>query len=151
MSWRFGSWPFCFVTSQWAIWRNPIRLEYANLLRMLGRHAESEAEFSKVLEQDPLEPEALLNMAVFHGKRHEKEQAVSYLFKVKETAEHSPHTDHELFVDAAQQIMDGVIQMDSIELTAPMLFDVNPQMAMTTRFYRHLHNQLNSGFNDPFA
>ncbi|MEM7033453.1 MAG: hypothetical protein AAF629_28130 [Chloroflexota bacterium] len=115
---------------------NPARVEYANLLRMLGRYDESEAEFLKVLEIDPLEPEALLNMAVFHGKRAEKDQAVSYLFKVEETAEHSPHPDHALFVEAVQHIMDGVIQMEEIELTAPMLFDIDPAIIHTTRFYR---------------
>ena len=101
-----------------------LRLEYANLLRMLGYHGESEAHYLQVLDREPIEPEAMLNIAVFHGKRQEKPQAVEYLFKIVETVENSPHPDHDLYAEAAQHIMDGTIQMDAIELTAPMLFDI---------------------------
>ena len=102
-----------------------LRLAYANTLRMLGHHAEAEAQYRQVLERDPLEPEATLNLAVFHGKRQEKEVAVKYLFALVDSAETSQHPNHDIFAEAAQQIMDGVIQMDSIELTAPVLFDVD--------------------------
>ena len=104
---------------------NETRLEYANLLRMLGYHDQAEAQYRIALERNPLEPEALLNLAIFHGKRGEKEQAVKYLFRLVETVEESQHPDHPLFAEAAQQIMDGLIQMDSIELTAPVLFEID--------------------------
>lgn len=116
---------------------SPIRLEYANLLRMLGQETKAEAQFLQVLEREPIEPEALLNMAVFHGKRHEKEEAVDCLLKVVNTLENSPHPDHDLFAEAAQAIMDGEIQMDAIELTAPMLFDIDAAVLGNTRFQPH--------------
>ena len=103
---------------------NEIRLEYANLLRMLGYQAEAEAQYRLALARDPTEPEALLNLAIFHGKRYEKEAAAQYLITLADSAERGRHPDQALFAQAAQDVMDGVVQMDSIELTAPALFNI---------------------------
>jgi tetratricopeptide (TPR) repeat protein len=102
-----------------------LRLEYANTLRMLGYHEEAEAEYHAVLDREPIEPEASLNLAVLHGKRQEKEIAVKYLLQIIDTAEYSPHPNHDIIAEAAQMIADGEIKMDEIELTAPALFDIN--------------------------
>ena len=102
---------------------NEMRLEYANLLRMLGYHQEAEAQYHLALTRNPQEPEALFNLAVFHGKRREKDAAVSYLHQLTDPAQHTDHPEQPIFAQAAQDIMDGAIQMDSIELTAPVLFD----------------------------
>lgn len=107
----------------------PLRLEYANTLRMLGYHEEAEAQYHEVLDREPIEPEASLNLAVFHGKREEKELAVKYLLQILDTAEHSPHPNHDVFAEAAQLIADGEIKMEEIELTAPALFDINQPRA----------------------
>lgn len=101
-----------------------LRLEYANTLRMLGYHVEAEAHYRIVLEQDSGEPNALLNLAVFHDRRLDKESAAKYLFRLIDSAEQSQHPDHNLLAQAAQQILDGAIKMDQIELTAPALFEV---------------------------
>jgi hypothetical protein len=104
---------------------NETRLEYANLLRMLGYYDQAEAQYQIALERNSLEPEALLNLAIFHGKRREKDQAVEYLLRLVNTVGESRHPDHALFAEAGQQIIDGEIQMDSIELTAPVLFVID--------------------------
>lgn len=61
-----------------------LRLDYANTLRMLGYHQEAEGQYRLVLERDETEPQALLNLAVFHGKREEKAEATSYLLRLVE-------------------------------------------------------------------
>jgi tetratricopeptide (TPR) repeat protein len=101
-----------------------LRLEYANTLRMLGYHAEAEAEYQAVLQREPLQPEASLNLAIFHGKRQEKELAVKYLLQIIETAERSSQPRHDIFAEAAQLIAAGQVTMEEIELTAPALFDL---------------------------
>jgi phage FluMu protein Com len=100
-----------------------LRREYANTLRMLGYHVEAEAQYRAVLAQDPNEPNALLNLAIFHDRRLDKETAAKYLFHLIASVEQSQHPDHNLLAEAAQQILDGVIKMEQIELTAPALFE----------------------------
>ncbi len=101
-----------------------LRAAYANTLRMLGYLAQAEAQYRLILEQDDMEPQALLNLAVFHGQREEKDEAIHYLLRLVESETTGSHPDYELYADAAQQICDGVIRMDEIEMTAPAIFAV---------------------------
>jgi hypothetical protein len=48
-----------------------LRVEYANTLRMLGFHSEAETQYQKILDQAPTEPNALLNLALYHD-RHQQ-------------------------------------------------------------------------------
>ena len=104
--------------------RIDLRLEYANTLRMLGYHTEAESQYQTILAQDPTQPNALINLAFFHDRRQNKEAAANYLNRLIEAAPQSQHPDHDIFAEAAQQILDGVIKMGEIELTAPVLFEI---------------------------
>jgi tetratricopeptide (TPR) repeat protein len=113
-----------------------LRLEYANTLRMLGYHAEAESQYRAVLEQDTAEPNALLNLALFHHHRQDRETAARYLFDLIDSAGQSRGPAHDLLVGVAQQILDGAIKIDEIELTAPVLVEVDgpvPKLKLAPR------------------
>jgi tetratricopeptide (TPR) repeat protein len=102
-----------------------LRIEYANTLRMLGYLDKAEIQYQKILEQAPTEPNALLNLALFHDRREDYELAIAYFTRLVGSASDSPYPDHDLFTDAVEQILAGKVRPSEIELTAPGLFAIS--------------------------
>lgn len=101
-----------------------VQTAYANTLRLLGYHEEAEQAFQVLLTLAPNNVHALLNLALYHGKRDDRSTARDYLEKLAAMAENASDRETRIYSQAADQLLQGKIVMARIEMTSPNLFAV---------------------------
>jgi len=99
--------------------RTDLRVKYANTLRSLGYVEEAEAQYPAVLERDPTEMEALMNLAALHARRAEKRATHDYLRRVIACARQSRHPQRDQFSRIARLVLDGEMKLDDFRAEAP--------------------------------
>ena len=95
------------------------RLRYANTLRSQGWAAEAEAQYRAALNLAPRQPEALINLAVLLAQRGEKDEALKQL---RLLAAIKPRNEKQRDqVSIAQEVLNGTLPLDELEISNPML------------------------------
>jgi tetratricopeptide (TPR) repeat protein len=100
--------------------RADVRVKYANTLRFLGYLEEAAAQYRAVLEQDPTEVEALVNLAALHAGRGEKEAAYECLHRLVACAPESGHPQRKEFASGARLVLDGEIALEDFWVEGPV-------------------------------
>lgn len=98
--------------------RADLRVKYANVLRNLGHHEESEAQYRAAVEIDPGEVEALVNLAFLHHERGETQAARTLAQQLIEAAPRSKHPQRREFAQGARLVLDGEVKPGEVEVTA---------------------------------
>ena len=97
-----------------------LRVKYANTLRFLGYLEEAEAQYQAVLEQDPTEIEALVNLAALHAGQGDKEAAYACLRRLVACAPKSRHPQRKEFARGARRVLDGEIELEDFRMESPV-------------------------------
>jgi tetratricopeptide (TPR) repeat protein len=101
--------------------RADLRVKYANVLRNLGYHEESESQYRIALDIDPGEIEALMNLAFLCNKRQETGAARELAQRLIEAASKSKHPQRKEFAEGAQALLAGLIKPGEFGVAAPEL------------------------------
>jgi tetratricopeptide (TPR) repeat protein len=83
---------------------------YGNVLRFLGRFDEAEAQYQRVMEMDPFNPDAYAEMAVLALKQRNKKEAIAFWQKVLEVTPNSqvPDRDKSLYLESAREAIEAI-------------------------------------------
>ncbi|MEJ2559137.1 MAG: DUF1186 domain-containing protein [Anaerolineae bacterium] len=83
---------------------------YGNVLRFLGRFAEAEAQYQRVLEMDPFNLDAYTEMAVLALKQRNKKEAMAFWQKVLEVIPNSqvPDRDKSFYLESAREAIEAI-------------------------------------------
>jgi tetratricopeptide (TPR) repeat protein len=100
--------------------RADLRVKYANTLRFLGYLEKAEVQYRAVLEQDPTEIEALVNLAALHAGGGEKEAAYECLRRLVACAPKSRHPSRKEFARGARLVLDGEIELEDFRMESPV-------------------------------
>jgi tetratricopeptide (TPR) repeat protein len=83
-----------------------LRLGYANVLRTLGYLDQAENQYQSIVDDDPSQIEAWLNLAAIHISRKHKRPAKKALRNLIDNASRSQHPDRDEWVIYAKDILD---------------------------------------------
>ena len=100
--------------------RVDLRVKYANTLRFLGYLEKASVQYRVVLEQDPTEVEALVNLAALHAGGGEKEAAYECLRRLIACAPKSRHPRRKEFARGARRVLDGEIELEDFRMESPV-------------------------------
>lgn len=95
------------------------RLGYANTLRSQGWAAEAEEQYRAVLNLAPRQTEALINLAALLAQRGEKDEALEHLLRLVAIKPRNEKQRDQ--VSIAQEVLDGTLPLDELEISNPML------------------------------
>jgi hypothetical protein len=93
-----------------------LRVKYANMLCSLGYREEAEAEYRTVLNQDPTNLDALLNLAALLIARDEEPEGHDYLRRLIACAGESSHPQRTEYVEVSQAVLDGDARIEGIDV-----------------------------------
>ncbi len=93
-----------------------LRVKYANTLCSLGYREEAEAEYRTVLNQDPTNLDALLNLAALLIARDEEPEGHDYLRRLITCAGESKHPQRSEYVEISQAVLDGEVRIEGIDV-----------------------------------
>ena len=100
--------------------RVDLRVKYANTLRFLGYLEKAAVQYRVVLEQDPTEVEALVNLAALHAGGGEKEAAYECLRRLIARVPKSRHPRRKEFARGARRVLDGEIELEDFRMETPV-------------------------------
>jgi tetratricopeptide (TPR) repeat protein len=83
-----------------------LRLGYANVLRTLGYLEQAEDLYQSIVDDDPSQIEAWLNLAAIHISRKHKRPAKKALRNLIDNAPQSEHPDRDEWVSSAKDMLD---------------------------------------------
>ena len=95
------------------------RVRYANTLRSHGWAAEAEAQYRAALDLAPRQTEALINLAVLLVQRDEREAAMEYLRRLASLKSKTEKQRQQISI--AQEVLNGSLSVDELEISSPML------------------------------
>ena len=93
-----------------------LRVKYANTLCTLGYRPEAEAEYRMILDQDPSNLEALLNLAALLIVRDQKQAAYDYLRRLIVCAGESSHPKRTEYIEVSQGVLAGDMKIEGIDV-----------------------------------
>ena len=95
-----------------------LRLRYAATLRTLGYTDEAEAQYRTVLEQDPYNPEGLINLATAVGQKGDKNSSRALFQRLLD----HPHWELDEYIDyamVAQEYLHDMNRLKEVDWTHP--------------------------------